>query len=930
MGYSIPDPERASNNIETFLAENPGDAVRLEEHRGAIAMLFSHSQFLANHSVRNPDALFGALETLHTVPEADTLREELRDLLAHCGTIAEGMKAVRMFRKNKMLHSTLRDILRKAEFQEILLGLSALADVVLDESLSFVEGFLVQRYGTPAENVFAVIAMGKLGAEELNYSSDVDIVYVYREEGETSGISTLPGVVRNRISAFEFYVKLAEELTRFLSVPTEDGFAYRVDLRLRPQGQRGSMALSLAGYEEYYESWGQLWERAAALRARPVAGDAKLGKDFLDSIRPFVYRKYLDFQAIEEIRRMKGQVEQIKPGTQSRDIKRGYGGIREIEFFIQVFQLIYGGKDPALRERSTFKALHRLVQKGFIGHEDLRHLADNYLFLRTLEHRLQQVNDLQVHSLPSGERELDILGKKMGFAGREDFLAELDARRRRVRDIYDSLLFIREGKGEMGGSRLLGNEYWDMDTPAENLLVEELAKAGVNDTHKAVYCLMKIRNNMHSFQTIRGRRLLEEVMPGFVEEALKGPNPDLSLLHLVDFSGILAAKEYYLDAISRRREIVSLLTFILSQSEYLSKILMSNPEYIESLVEGERGKKSLRTLREELGFLVEKRGEATAIRLFRRMEEIRLGVRFLDGRMEIARLVKVLSKVAEAVLTRMVRPSSPSSLAVVGFGKLGGREITFNSDLDIIFVTKDEPSEDEVKAAERLLKAFMSYTKDGIAYRVDTRLRPEGNKGPLVSSLKGLGAYYRDNAQPWEIQALLKARPVAGAACTATLFLSMRNKVLRERGEEVTLAEVQKMRDRIQRELSKEGRSGREFDIKLGAGGLEELEFAVQYLQLRQCRSRPEFLVQGTLDALGRLMKKGVLEAAGAAMLRETYLFYRTIETVLRLRNESVLSERGNALQTLAGSRGISAAVFLDLLQESKERVSVFWNSLRP
>ncbi|MFO0753290.1 MAG: bifunctional [glutamate--ammonia ligase]-adenylyl-L-tyrosine phosphorylase/[glutamate--ammonia-ligase] adenylyltransferase [Thermodesulfovibrionales bacterium] len=928
MSYSVPDPERAANNIETFLAENPGYSARLEEHRAAVAMLFSHSQFLVLHSVRNPGVLFGALENLHTSPDADALGSELRDLLAQCATPAEGMRAVRGFRKDRLLHITLRDILRKADLQEILLEMSTLADVILSESLPFVEGFLMQRYGSPAVSSFAVIALGKLGAQELNYSSDVDIVYVYREEGETSGVSTLQGVVRNRISAFEYYVKLAEEYTRFLSAPTEDGFAYRVDLRLRPQGQRGSMALSLSGYEEYYESWGQVWERAAALRARPAAGDAALGKDFLDSIRPFVYRKYLDFQAIEEIRRMKGQVEQIRPGVQSRDIKRGYGGIREIEFFLQVFQLIYGGKEPALRERSTLKALHRLVQKGFIGHEDLRHLADNYFFLRTLEHRLQQVNDLQVHSLPSGERELDILGKKMGFGGMADFLAELDVRRRKVREIYDSLLFIRESNGEKGGSRLLGSEYWDMDTPVENLLMEELAKAGVRDAHKAVHCLMKIRSNMQSFQTIRGRRLLEEVMPAFVEEALKGPNPDLSLLHLVDFSGILSAKEYYLDAISRRREIISLLTFVLSQSEYLSKILMSNPEYIESLVEGEKGEKSLRSLGEELGYLVEKKGEAPAIRLFRRLEEIRLGVRFLDGRLEVERLVKALSKTAEAVLALMVRPASPSSLTVIGFGKLGGREITFNSDLDIVFVTREDPSEADVRTAERLLKAFMSYTKEGIAYRVDTRLRPEGNKGPLVSSLKGIGSYYRENAQPWEIQALLKARPVAGEASTAALFMAMRSEVLRKRGGEVTPAEVRKMRERIRKELSKEGGAPREFDITLGAGGLEELEFALQSLQLRECRSRPELLVQGTLAAIRRLENNGVLGDAEAALLRDTYLFYRGIETVLRLRNETVLSEGGKALQTLSDSRGMGAAAFLDLLQERKARVVAFWNSL--
>ena len=342
----LPDPDRARKNIESLISGHPELQARIEEHYEKIALLYSHSQFLANYSIQYPDSLFVALDHLREPSDTDSFVSELNDAFGSCSGINDGMKIIRRFRKDKQIAITLRDILHISELPDIMLAMSNLADAILSESLKFVESFLEQRYGRPENNAVSIISLGKLGARELNYSSDVDIVFVYRREGETSGVSSIPGITMNRVSAFEYYVKLAEELTKFISANTEDGFAYRVDLRLRPQGQRGSLALSLRGYEDYYESWGQLWEKAALLRARPVAGDDELGRDFLATVTPFIYRKYLDHETIDEIKRMKSQVEQLKSGTFSRDIKRGYGGIREIEFFIQIFQLMYGGKEP--------------------------------------------------------------------------------------------------------------------------------------------------------------------------------------------------------------------------------------------------------------------------------------------------------------------------------------------------------------------------------------------------------------------------------------------------------------------------------------------------------------------------------------------------------------------------------------------------------
>lgn len=922
-----PDPERAAKDIETFLSEHPQHAEKIEAYMEEVALLFSCSQFLANYCTQYPHELFTALLNLDRPFDARQLEEELRAELLSCDSLSAGMKTVRIFKKKNLLLITLKDILKKADLQEVMSDMSALADMLLCGSLRFVESFLKQRYGSPETDSFVILSLGKLGAQELNYSSDVDINFVYREECETSGIATIQGGTMNRITASEYYSKLAEELTRFLASNTEDGLAYRVDLRLRPQGQKGSLAISLASCEDYYESWGQLWERAALLRTRPVAGDMALGNDFCDMIKPFVYKKYLDTDTIDEIRNMKSQVEQIKAGTLSRDIKRGYGGIREIEFFIQIFQLIYGGKEPLLREKSTFMALHMLLQKRLIGHEDFHHLIDNYVFFRTLEHRLQQMNDLQTHSLPSGERELGVLGRKMGFNDMETFMSELNNRRRKVREIYDSLLESGNAGEEKRAPGVLSRVFWDIENPEEQLIEEELSATKTKNIHKAIYFLMKIRSNMSSFQTIKGRRLLERIIPEFVDDALGGDNPDVTLLQLVDFSAILAAKESYLEAISQKQGTVSLLNFVFTHSGYLSRILMHSPEYLESLFEVEDRKKTLQGLKSELGILVQKHGASTAIRLLRRMEEVRLGMLFLNRKIGVTELMRSLSKTAEAVFSTLSSAFAPN-IAVVAFGKLGGREITFNSDLDVIFVTEKEPSHDNVRDAEKLLKVFMSYTKDGIAYHVDTRLRPEGSKGPLVTSIAGLMNYYLNNAHPWELQALLKARPLLSDAIKSSLnieFNKMRGTVLRQRGEEITGKTIREMRERIEKERAKEAKG---FDIKLGPGGLEELEFSVQYMQLKHCINNSGLLVQATPDAVKRLNIAGPLSDKDASVLTDTYTFYRTIETMLRLQNESVLKEEGAILQGIAGFMGLGKEDFLDMFNQKRQEVNSFWNNV--
>ncbi len=912
---ATPDPDRCLRNLSSFAEEHPSSADELQANIRNISMLFSHSQFLANYSIANPEELFHALGSLDVPPIREELASALKQELAtlgdpHRAVLPLFANAVRRFRLKEFLKITLRDILRKADLIDIMIEMSMLADVIIEEALSVIRGFLHGVYGEPDDEQFSIIALGKLGAEELNYSSDVDFIYVYGSEiGETSGLLTEQGTRKNRISNHEYYCKIGEELAKFLSQNTEAGFAYRVDLRLRPEGQRGALALALRGYEMYYESWGRAWERAMLLRARPVAGEAKLSAEFMEMIRPFVFRKYLDFTAIEEIRNLKTRIDAT---FKKNDIKRGYGGIREIEFFCQALQLIYAGREPLLRERSTLRTLHRLFQKGLIGRDDYGILSDNYHYLRRLEHRLQQVNDLQTHTLPSGDAEMAALAGRMGYASKKHFLDDLNSRRTRTRTIYDSL-FTGKDEKPSAASTLFDEEFSDAE------LKEFLSRTTLNDIDRALRNIRSIRDNVYNFQTLRSRRLLSEILPMFVDSAIRSMNADAALNHIQSFAAHLSTNESYLDIFSKNRALIDRIVYIFSQSSYLSRILMGKPQYLEMIGLQETLTKSLGALKKEIReFLAEGRAVGDAIRLLKQMEEIRIGMLFLEKRIDLPRTTRGLSSTAEAILSVTMEQTagSESDVAVIAFGKLGGREIGFSSDLDLIFVSAADVTLEKTKACEKLLRTLISYTKDGIAYSVDTRLRPEGSKGPLLSSIEAFRKYYAEAAAFWEFQALLKARPVAGDIKTGCAFMQMAHEALAARGTRIPASEIQRMRDRIVRERSKESEG---YDIKLGYGGIEDIEFTTQYLQLKHCDQQRGLLVQSTLAALHRLTRAGIITEPEGRNMKNGYLFLRAIEGLLSLRGEGILKREKESLKSASAFMGYKeAAAFTAELDQTR------------
>ncbi len=897
LSASTPDPERALNNLNSFIKENPKEFDKLsEEDIYRLSMLFAYSQFLANYCIKNPLTL---LEILHKTEKSivkSILKLDIYQLL-NVNPNADVYHLFREFKKKTILWITLRNILGMTDISESMLELSYLADILIDAALDSAKENLIQKFGDPDKDSFSILSLGKLGGEELNYSSDVDLICAYEnDKGETSGMLSPQGVRINRISNHEFYCKLVESINRLLSSKTEDGFVYRVDLRLRPEGQKGDLALSLGSYELYYESWGREWERLALIRARHVAGDEGLSNEFFTTIKPFVYRKYLDMGSIDEIRRLKTKID---ASFKENDIKRGFGGIREIEFFAQTLQLIYGGREQILQENRLLIALHKLQQKNLIGYDDYSSLIRNYLYLRKLEHFLQMLNDLQTYSVPADEHNLRIIAKKMGYNNEEVFINDLKDKRLTIRKIYDSL--FKSPKEDISE----GSIIFDNDITYEEIR-DYLYSINIKDHEKVTDHVRRIKNSLSSFQSLRAKGLQSSVIPKFTEEALKNKNPVMTFKNLERFVDILITNEPYLEIFSHQYNLIKAFIEIFSKSEHLSSIIMGNPRYLDMLTGGMPVRKTLNTMIGELrDNLIGKIVLGETLSIFRKMEEVRLGIMFLNKKISIVHLMKGLSRVAESILACSLKQISPSeNVLIVGFGKFGSREITINSDLDITFLTKDTPDSKETKAAERILRILMSYTKEGIAYKVDTRLRPEGSKGPLVNSFSAVMNYYMNKARIWEIQALIRARPVAGNKGLRDEFICLSRDIIKKRGRGASSHDIIQMREKIKKELLKTNES---YDIKLGVGGIEDIEFLVQYLQLRNIFDLPLLNIQNTILALKRLMQYSIIDMVAGKKLLENYLFYRTVETFIRLRGEELVIRKDELIEPLSDFLGFDS-----------------------
>ncbi|MBI5190608.1 MAG: bifunctional [glutamate--ammonia ligase]-adenylyl-L-tyrosine phosphorylase/[glutamate--ammonia-ligase] adenylyltransferase [Nitrospirae bacterium] len=946
----------ASESRESFLSALSWEPESIK----LLAPVLASSRFLTTYITGEPESLLGWLLEKGRLDAPRTRETMAAELAAACPPdtpVKEAMTALREYKYREFLRLTVRDLLGVAELAETTRELSDLADACLDAAIAVAGTELEGRYGRPEYTgpggepepcPFTVIALGKLGGQDLNYSSDIDVMFIYlTDNGTTSGPS--------RLSNHQYFIKLSELVTKLIGDKTSDGFVFRVDTRLRPEGERGELALSLHSCELYYEAWGQTWERSALIKARPCAGDMDLGRAFTEMVRPFVFRKYLDYGAISEIRDMKEKVERsaaLKKAGEI-DLKLGAGGIREVEFFVSCLQLIYAGRDPGIRERNTMKALHRLALKDLISFEEQNGLTRAYEFLRTAEHRLQVVDERQTHSLPDEDAEVRALALRMGYRDADGLDAGAAFRReharhtRRVRSIYDGLFADRHDDEVHREPEASGFEaLLSMDATAEEASAI-LSGAGFRNPARAWRNVTQLRDgSAGSPLTPRSRMLFMSVIPAFLDGCSNSPDPDMALNNLETFVDTFGSREALAGLIKESPDRAALITKLFGSSDYFSKLLILHPEMSDLLLlSGAEGfHRTPAEMADELSELLARPAsfaeKMDVLRRFKHTEELRIGIRDVYTSPGYRAVSHGLAALAETVLSAALSMAFKDTAAryglpagveqgrgvsVAGFGKLGGRELSYGSDLDIIFIYDNAPArkgkgisrqEFFARLSERVIFALSSLTREGQAFRVDTRLRPGGSKGVLVHTLDGLRAYYAKSASLWEFQALTRARAVAGDPSLSEGFESLRLEILgRDTAWKDPAAEVRAMRRRMERELGKKGKGG--FDIKYGRGGIVDVEFVAQYMQIVHGPAHMELLSADTVSALSALPPLGLMTGEDSSALVRSYDFFREIESKLRMTTstpESRLPEDGEGLAALAARLGYTGSGAADVL----------------
>jgi len=886
-----PDPVRSARNL-TKLFNGAPELLELKRQKiQQIATLFSYSQFLADFCIQSPSSLTKALELSRHHFDREMIIAEGRSQFIcieqqNIQMLKDAaLKMLRELKRNYLLIITLRDLSGITTIQECMSELCILAESIIELCIEITSTLMKMNFGSLKDDSYCIIGLGKLGAGELNYSSDVDIMSVYRTgDAFSSGVKKLSGVRTNRISSHEYFCRLTEMLTSLLQTHTEDGFVYRVDLRLRPYGQKGAISFPLSSYHSYYEAWGRTWERMALVRARPVAGNHLLGKSFMDMIEPFVWKKSTDYNDIEEIKALKKKIDTL---SSVQDIKRGYGGIREIEFFVHTFQLLYGGEQTKIRRRSLLNSLDALMREGFLSEADCRLLSESYLFLRRLEHLLQMREDLQIYSLPSQEDELNIIARKMHLKDNQQFTAALRLKRLKIRDMYNSLL----GKTDETHDVLLSLQ----DEMSDESVLDYLSFKGFHNSELALKHIRSLNEYISFGKTIRQRTLLRKTIPLFIAETLRYPNKDRILKTLVSFIEKVGMHESYLDLLSQRADTREIMIHTFSSSTYLTRLLLIL-ENLEGIFEYPDIRIDFKVLRERLiQSLKESPNPRGALREYKMIEELKTGLLFLKGAIDAYAFSDILSSLADTIIQAIVKHLHADSFAVVALGAYGAGELNINSDLDLLFIqgegtdsTLDKKHVGNVRFAEDLIAFLTEYTEDGVAYKVDMRLRPDGSKGLLLNDIEGYQNYYLNSAHPWEIQVLLKSRPVAGNKHLIKSFNSLKEYVLLRRGGELTSEYMKDMRRKIISDVSRESYG---YDLKLGPGGIKEIEFLTQYLQLQHCKNMPGLIIQNAVSAIDELTKNRLLEDKTADRLKNYYGVLRTIETILRLNEEEVLRE---------------------------------------
>ncbi len=902
MGSSV-DADAALRHFESFLEVVPSPASLLSDLEdspkalGTLVGLLGASPYLTQVLCRNPEYFYWLIERkrLETVCEGDYFQSEAERALNPFDQPELALNALRRMRRREFLRIGAQDILGYTSLRQTVAQVSWLAETLLQKTFE-----VLASAQLPSAQGFTVLGMGKLGGSELNFSSDVDLIFLYEKESERE---TMLRFARNYFKALTEY--------------TAEGHLFRVDLRLRPMGQRGEIAYSEKASNQYYSTWADTTDRLALLKCRPVAGDLQLGNRFVRSLGDFVYKKYLDHAAVEEIGWLKKRTDEALRRRKEilTNVKLGLGGIREIEFFVQSFQILYGGTHPELRTPNTLDALKRLVDGGFIEFGEFEALSDAYVFLRDLEHKLQLVHDLQTHSLPDEETELLRCSKRMGYREESDdktleaFRSDLENHSARVRQIFSSLF------EEPGQPRGLEELILNSALPEEEAL-DRLRALKVKQPMavlEGIRLLQKAPAFPHS--PSRLRNLLANLVPHLVKKSQNLEDPRRLFTRLDRFCEALGTRAgLYAEVIENEAFAARLLT-ILSYGSVLPEALIRYPELLESVVDTPVADSYPAVLQ---GFLASRAsGEEPLVESlgrFKRHEEFKIGVRTLleednlSSRLSLTDLAEACLKKASETALDSTPGLRGKAFCLIALGKLGGRELVFHSDLDLVFIFDDTCSDvistDFSPFLKDLRALLQVYTGTGHTYELDFRLRPEGRHSAEAVPLTHLEAYFSGRGEAWERLAYVKARTVI----ENQLCVPLDKLVLHPSFTPQEIAQLNHVRWRKEKEIGRETKTSR-YDLKVGRGALLDIQYVTQYLQITHKISE-----SNTLFALDKLEHSSHIDRFTAHTLREGLRFLFRLEILSDLlgkANTSQLSQDPEENRELAELMGFASGTEL-------------------
>ncbi|NWO04336.1 MAG: bifunctional [glutamate--ammonia ligase]-adenylyl-L-tyrosine phosphorylase/[glutamate--ammonia-ligase] adenylyltransferase [Alteromonadaceae bacterium] len=889
-----------------------------------IAEALARSLFLREALERHPEQVEGAVKARPlTEPTTEQwLADRWASFLESVDSEPALHAALRQFRREAQFRIIWRDLMRWADLHETMAAASMLADTCIDGALSWLYEKACEEFGTPygadpvtGEDVpqkLVVLGMGKLGGRELNVSSDIDLIFGFPSKGETRG-------GRRALDNQQFFVRLGQRLIQALDQITADGFVFRTDMRLRPYGQSGALALSFAALETYYQDQGRDWERYAMVKARVVAGDQRAGEVLMETLRPFVYRKYIDFSAFESLRAMKAMISrEVRRKGLENNIKLGSGGIREIEFVVQAFQLIRGGRDRELQQRELLTILKELEELELLPSPVVKELREAYIFLRNLEHALQGMEDKQTQILPEDALSQARVARIMGFddwAACQQALAE---HREKVAKHFANII-ATEDEDEQEESQVDDGcfELW-LDEMDESHALEWLAEQGFENPEDSYKRLKELRESrtVTGLQT-QGRKRLNQFMPMLLSALAEVGDSSQTLERVLQLVEAILRRTAYMVLLLENPGALTQLVRLCSESPWIASLLAETPLLLDELLNAENlySPPTKDELQDELRQQMlripfeDLEEQMESLRHFKKAHILRVAASELKGTLPLMKVSDYLTWIAEVVLDHVVEvafanlvsrhgyprradgSACDTDFAIIGYGKLGGIELGYTSDLDLVFVHKADPQQSTdgdkpldnavfyTRLGQRIVHILNTQTPSGQLYEVDMRLRPSGNSGLLVSTLQAFEKYQQNDAWTWEHQALARARGVAGCKDTLAGFEKIRHDILCQQRDKTALREeVVKMREKMRDTLgTPESKRAEVFHIKHDNGGIIDIEFLVQYLMLAWSAEYPELTgYSDNIRQMEELGRVGILPVEDTEKLREAFITLRS------------------------------------------------------